>query len=81
MMRWRSLNGPYTDKLDEARSKSPHELLGVDAGANQLEARKSYLAMVRAYHPDRADPFMARFNQEMLKIINSAYDKLPKGKA
>ena len=78
-MRWRTLNGPYQSTLAEARAKLPHELLGVPPGCTKVEARRAYLTLVRTYHPDRADPFMAQFNQEMLKIINSAYDRLSEG--
>jgi curved DNA-binding protein CbpA len=55
---------------------APHELLGVEPGSSTAEIKVAYLRLVKAYHPDRSDPFMARHNQEMTKLINAAYEKL-----
>ena len=57
-------------------SLSPHELLGVSEQASQQDIKAAYLRLVKAYHPDHSDPFMTCHNQEMLKLINAAYDKL-----
>lgn len=46
---------------------------------SSADARQAYLRLVKAYHPDRTDPFMARFNEEMIKIINLAYEQFCDG--
>lgn len=75
-MRWRTVDRSYRSRLAEERLKPPHEVLGVAAQCSPDEARRAYLALVRTYHPDRADPFMAQYNEEMLKIVNLAYERL-----
>ncbi|WP_375692114.1 hypothetical protein [Pseudooceanicola sp. LIPI14-2-Ac024] len=36
------------------------------------------MQLVKTYHPDGSDVFMTQYNQEVLKLINSAYEKLSK---
>ena len=74
MIEWRNLDDPYRDRLDVVRARSPHDILGVAADCSKADARRAYLALVKTYHPDAADPFMAAHNQEMLKLINRAYE-------
>ena len=76
MMRWNNLNQGYTDRVEALSAKTPHELLGVSVDAGAHEIKVAYLRKVRAYHPDVSDPFMAKHNQEVLKLINAAYEKL-----
>ena len=75
-MRWKNLDSGFQSRLEIFAALSPHEVLGLEVGANNADIRRSYLGLIKAYHPDRADAFMAKHNEEMLKIINSAYDKL-----
>jgi len=75
-MLWNDLKRGYQYNLDIERAKSPHDILGVDAKATKAELRKAYINKVKVYHPDCADTFLREYNQEMLKIINLAYDKL-----
>lgn len=78
MITWRSLDGPFRDRLAEVRALAPHELLGVPVDCAKVEARDAYLALVKTYHPDHADKFMAAYNQEMLKLVNQAYEYISK---
>jgi molecular chaperone DnaJ len=55
---------------------SPWDVLRLPSGATRDSIKKAYRKMVRAYHPDKADPFMLHHNEEVIKIINAAYDKL-----
>ncbi len=49
--------------------------LGLSPGASFREVRRSYLRLVREWHPDRFadDPPRQRLAQEKLKVINEAY--------
>ncbi|SEJ85330.1 DnaJ domain-containing protein [Sphingobium sp. AP50] len=73
MIRWRNLDDPYSDRLASVRTRAPHDILGVPVDCTKAQARRAYLALVKTYHPDHADPFMAAYNQEMLKLVNQAY--------
>jgi len=75
-MEWKDVNKTYKNNLDIERSKLPYELLGVGANVSKEELRKAYIDKVKAYHPDCSDQFLKQYNQEMLKIINSAYEHL-----
>ncbi len=75
-MKWSDLKLGYKDRLKEAGTLSPHELLGTDANASQKDIKAAYLQLIKAYHPDLADPFMAKHNEEMTKLLNAAYEKL-----
>jgi DnaJ-class molecular chaperone len=75
-MRWKDMNKGYADRVTEMAAKSPHEILGVRPDAPSAEVRAAYIRMIKAYHPDRSDFFMARYNQEVLKLVNVAYEKM-----
>jgi curved DNA-binding protein CbpA len=62
--------------LDIERAKSPYEILNVGADVSREDLRKAYLDKIKTYHPDCSDQFLKQYNQEMLKIINSAYERL-----
>jgi len=72
-MRWRTLKGPRTDLDAPARSRAPHEILDVPPGASEAEIKAAYKREVRAYHPDRAGPFLRSHSEEMMKRLNEAY--------
>lgn len=76
MIGWRNLDGPYQDRLNAMRGMAPHEILAVSPDCSKAEARAAYLSLVKTYHPDQADPFMAAHGQEMLKLINQAYEQI-----
>lgn len=75
-MKWRDFDRDYKSELDRKRMQAPRELLGVTEDASRKEVRSAYLKLVKTYHPDGADAFMSRYNQEVLKLINAAYEDL-----
>lgn len=75
-MRWKDLTKGYADRVAEMTAMAPHEILGVDPSASLHEIRVAYMRLVKVYHPDKSDPFMASYNQEMVKLINAAYEKM-----
>ena len=75
-MSWNDLKRGYSDRISQMAKLQPRDLLGVNAEATTDEIKAAYLHLVKTYHPDRSDPFMFRHNQEMIKLINSAYEKL-----
>jgi DnaJ-class molecular chaperone len=75
-MKWRDLDRDYSSELDRKRSQTSYELLGVAENANRREIRSAYLRLVKTYHPDGADEFMSQYNQEVLKLVNAAYEDL-----
>ena len=75
-MKWKNITASYADRIREMEKLAPHQLLGIDEQASAKEVKAAYLRLVKAYHPDRSDPFMARYNQEVTKLINVAYKRL-----
>jgi molecular chaperone DnaJ len=75
-MRWADRRQGWKDVLQDLQHKAPHEVLGVTPDAPKNEIRAAYLSLVKRYHPDKSDQFMQTFNGEMLKLINSAYEKM-----
>jgi DnaJ-class molecular chaperone len=80
MMRWKDLNQRYKGRIAALAAMAPRELLGVHADASAEDIKLAYFRMVKAYHPDVSDPFMAKHNQEVLKLINAAYEQLKEGR-
>lgn len=79
-MRWRPLGGAHLNRIEHLRRLPPHELLGVGAGASFEEIRRAYRARARAYHPDRMDPFLRAHGEEVMRLINTAYERLTEGR-
>ena len=75
-MRWRPIVCGYHSRIDQLRRLQPHELLEVHERASMAEIKHAYRAKVKAYHPDRLDPFLKPQAQEMLKLLNAAYEAL-----
>ena len=75
-MKWRPLKRGYTDRIEELKGLRPHQLLEVEEHPSESELKRAYRAKVKAYHPDRLDPFLRSQAQEILKLINSAYETL-----
>ena len=53
-----------------------HELLGVAATASEAEIKVAYRKKARVYHPDSVDPFLRRHGEEVMKLLNRAYDHM-----
>lgn len=73
MMRWVNIQTGYQDRITALRAKAPHEVLGILENSSPAVVRAAYLSLVRAYHPDCADPFVAKHGEEVVKIVNDAY--------
>jgi curved DNA-binding protein CbpA len=75
-VRWREVRPLDAFSVDALAQRSPADILRVAADASCGEIKAAYRRLARAYHPDVADPFVRRRNQEMLKLINHAYAAL-----
>ena len=78
-MKWRDIPRSYTDRLTELQAqlaKDPYSVLGLDASATDDELKRAYRAKVRAYHPDTQGTFLRAHAQEVLKVINAAYERI-----
>lgn len=69
----------YQDRLARLAALDPHELLGVSRDAAADAVRRAYWEKARLYHPDRLHPFMAKYGEEILKLLNDAYARLRNG--
>ena len=58
------------------RGLEPHEVLNIAPGASADEIKSAYRQMVKVYHPDKSDPFMRKHNEQVIKIVNDAYEQL-----
>jgi curved DNA-binding protein CbpA len=75
-VKWKPIRQGYSDRIDELRRKPPHELLEIREHPTLSQLKHAYRAKVKAYHPDRLDPFLRPHAQEILKIINGAFEVL-----
>jgi DnaJ-class molecular chaperone len=74
-MKWTPIH-PRVRALDELRRQPAHEILGVAADASAAEVKAAYRRKARAYHPDFVDPFLKRHGEEVMKLLNRAYDAM-----
>ena len=74
-MKWRSLVPPPAP-LEELRRLPAHELLGVPATAPEAEVKAAFRRKARLYHPDFVDPFLKRHGEEVMKLLNRAYQHM-----
>lgn len=77
-MKWRELNSRYANRLEILARRTPYELLEVTTNVDEEELKRAYRTKVSAYHPDKADPFMKVYGQEVAKLINAAYERIRK---
>ena len=75
-MNWKNIGLRMQDEISKLESLEPHEVLGVPADAAIEDIKKAYRHLVKVYHPDKADPFMKEYNEQVLRIINESYSTL-----
>jgi curved DNA-binding protein CbpA len=75
-MRWHDVRRLTASSAEALSTCTPEEILRVCEEADYIEIKAAYKRLARAYHPDVADPFLRRRNEEILKVINRAYEEL-----
>ncbi len=75
-MKWKNRKPQLSDELARLAGLEPHELLGVSPDATTDEVKSAYRRMVKVYHPDKADSFMKNHNEQVIKLVNEAYERL-----
>lgn len=75
-MKWKNIELSYKNNLANLKRKSCFELLEIDNNASFREAKLAYKAKVLLYHPDRTDPFMSAYSEEVIKLLNQAINEI-----
>jgi len=75
-MKWKNRKPQLSDELARLAGLEPHELLRVSPNATADEVKTAYRQIVKVYHPDISDPFMKRHNEQVIKLVNDAYERL-----
>lgn len=78
-MKWKDIPNAYQDRVALLRNQlaeDPFSVLEISFTASNDEIRLAYRKKVRAYHPDRQDEFVRLHAQEVIKVINSAYEHI-----
>jgi curved DNA-binding protein CbpA len=73
-MKWKNIEKNYKDKIISMSNISPYTLFEINKDSSLSDLKKAYKRLVKVYHPDRSHPFMQKHNEELLKIINRAYE-------
>ena len=79
-MRWRDVHPLDVSSIAALAKRTPAEILRVAPDASCADIKAAYRRLARAYHPDVADAFVRRRNQEMLKLVNRAYKALARSR-
>ena len=77
-MNWRDIPTRYTDRAEILSAQKPHEILEVSEAATLDEVKAAYRRLVKIYHPDKSHGFVQSSNEEVLKIVNDAYQAMAK---
>jgi DnaJ-class molecular chaperone len=75
-VRWRTLKSRHVPRVEILRRCRPHELLGVAESASETEIKAAYRRQARAYHPDHVVPFLKAHSEEVMKLVNAAYNSM-----
>lgn len=75
-MKWKELRLPYQSRLADLAKQDPYALLGISPDTPNEGVVAAHRNKVKAYHPDVSDPFLKKYNEEVLKLVNAAYDKI-----
>jgi molecular chaperone DnaJ len=77
-MKWVDLKKRSASILEEYRSLTPYQILRVDGSASTEQIVVAYKRLAKIYHPDRSHAFLRKTNEEIMKLINQAYDQIMK---
>ncbi len=77
-MKWRNVK--KFNALADYKDKSPYEILRVDPATPVEKIDRAYKTLLKAYHPDKSDPFLRQTNEEITKLINQAYETVMREK-
>ena len=77
-MKWKNIDTNYQNQIDKISEQDPYQRLGVSPSATLAEVKKAYRDKVKLYHPDSTDDFMKHYSQEILKLLNAAFEHVKK---
>jgi curved DNA-binding protein CbpA len=77
-MKWKNLHKNYNSYIDKLRKMTAYEILEVSSNITEKELKEAYLKKIKLYHPDTTDEFMKKYNEEVSKLINNAFQKILK---
>lgn len=77
-MKWKNLHKNYNSYIDKLRKMTAYEILEVSSDITEKELKEAYLKKITLYHPDTTDEFMKKYNEEVSKLINNAFQKILK---
>ncbi len=75
-MKWQNRLPRLPDELSRLRELAPHDLLNISSEASVQDIKHAYRQMAKLYHPDRADAFMRKHNEQVIKLVISAYKSM-----
>jgi curved DNA-binding protein CbpA len=75
-MKWKNRKPLLSDELARLEGLEPYELLKIAPDATADEVKVAYRRLAKVYHPDKADPFMKKHNEQVIMLINDAYERL-----
>lgn len=79
-MNWRDLTLNYKGRIAQLTLLDPYELLEVSRTCSLQEAKHAFRRKIAQYHPDRQDPFMREFSNEVAKLLNAAIASITREK-
>jgi len=77
-MNWKNIGITQKIYRIDMKAKSPYEILRIAPSASVEEVHKAYRQLIKVYHPDVADRFLKKNNEEITRLINSAYEEVLK---
>ena len=78
-MKWRDVPAGYRDRLASLRTQlhdDPYKVLGISESATDAEVKSAYRRQAATYHPDKQGAFLRSYAEEVMKIVNSAYERI-----
>ena len=75
-MKWREIESRAQSEVERLKTLDANLVLGIEANATPEQIRNAFRSLVKTYHPDRAHPFMREHNEQVIRVIISAYEKM-----